>query len=180
MSSMVLTGDIPRPISKLVAALKRGANLSREPECARWDSRLGTGHYLPQCLNHRLSRRPPRREESTDHTHDHREDQPRQQQSRRNPEAEGDLAEARPIGGAGDQPVDRQRQERADDSAGKLASTLLGGKPRVSSTAISWLREATAAYMVLIAPKMAPIAMMLVIITARMVRIRPSSCDCSA
>ncbi len=57
---------------------------------------------------------------------------------------------------------------------------LRGGKPRVSSTAISGAREATAAYIVFTAPNTAPTAMMLVIRSARIWRMRPSTCDCAA
>src|SRR6185503_990445 len=66
------------------------------------------------------------------------------------------------------------------DSARKLSSTLPGLKPSVRSTPISGAREAIAAYIVLIAPNTAPTAMIPVIITARKLRIRPSSCDCCA
>ena len=49
------------------------------------------------------------------------------------------------------------------DSTRKLASTLRGRKPSVSSTAISGARDATAAYIVFTAPNTAPTAMIVVI-----------------
>ena len=63
------------------------------------------------------------------------------------------------------------------DSARKLAITLRGGKPSVSSTAISGVRELTAAYIVFTAPNTAPTAMIDVIMIARKRRMLPSSCD---
>ena len=45
------------------------------------------------------------------------------------------------------------------DSTRKLASTLRGWKPSVSSTAISGARDETAAYIVFTAPNTAPTAM---------------------
>src|SRR5947207_2286651 len=66
------------------------------------------------------------------------------------------------------------------DSARKLTRTVHGLKPSVSRTPISGAREEIAAYIVLIAPKTAPTAMMLVIMTARKPRMVPSSRDCWA
>ena len=63
------------------------------------------------------------------------------------------------------------------DSARKLASTLRGWKPSVRSTAISGVRELTAAYIVFTAPNTAPTDMIAVIMMARKRRMLPSSSD---
>ena len=81
------------------------------------------------------------------------------------------------IGSANRHPMMPPTKAINADSARKLASTLRGWKPRVSSTAISGVRELTAAYIVFTAPKTAPTAMMLVIMIARNRRRLPSSCD---
>jgi len=77
-------------------------------------------------------------------------------------------------------PITPPTSAMSADSARKLASTLLGWNPSVRSTAISGLLEATAAYIVLMAPNTAPSAMMPVIMIARAWRIEPRSCDCWA
>src|SRR5438874_5415358 len=69
-----------------------------------------------QRLNNRQLRRPPRREESTRESHDDGEDQSGDQQPGRDAEVERDLAEARPVGRAGDEPIHRQRNQAANQT----------------------------------------------------------------
>ena len=99
----------------------------------------------------------------------HRENDPGQEQQRRDAKRERDLAEARPVRGARDDAVDRQRQQTSDHARRPAQSPptrressrarCAGGKPSVSSTAISGVRELTAAYIVFTAPNTAPTAM---------------------
>ena len=84
------------------------------------------------------------------------------------------------IGSASSPPATPPSRAIATDSERKDARTLRGAKPRVSSTAISGVRDETAAYIVFTAPKTAPTAMTLVIMMARKVRIRVRTVDCPA
>ena len=77
------------------------------------------------------SRGPPRREVPAEHAHHHREEHALEEDARRDLEAEGDHRERRPV---------RRR----------VTMPLIGSEtrqPSVSSTAISLVRDATAAFM---------------------------------
>src|SRR5204863_7725861 len=95
----------------------------------------------PQRLNHRQPRRPSRREESSDHAHHDRKRQSGEQELRRHAERKGDLAEARPVGGAGDDAIDRQREQTAEDPAEEGDHRRLGEEAREHAPRVEAERE---------------------------------------
>ena len=117
-------------------------------------------------------------------------DQALEQQRGRHRECERDLAEGLPVHGRGLVAVERQPgQAAADQAADQARSTASTStdmttgtlpKPSARSVAISRVRAATAEYIVLTAPKIAPSPISAAMANPIVRMIACSTCDCCA